>query len=287
MGELSIKSILGWVFSLALLLVGGLYLGLAIARKAGQYWDKTPLTIIVQTGPQREALQTTYLAQLMELSAESPICTGQFDIKKASAALLNSPVIKEAKVFFLRPGILYVDYTLRQPIALLADYENTAIDVEGKIFPLSPFFPPKNLPEIYLGLEGARNWNTSVKGEALDLAYELLSLFRSTEVAELFLVKRLDVSRIEEKSLGKKEIVILIEDVIICKEGCLIVPRYIRLSLKNYRESLRNYWKLRIHLIESERATLASFKQGQTLLYGPLKIIDLRLSKMALIDTTN
>lgn len=286
MEKSSIKSTFKVVFCLAILVIGGLYLGLTIARKAGQHWDKTPVTIIVQTGPQRQALQTTYLAELMQLSAEIPIFSNQFDVKKAASALLNSPVIKEAKVSFLRPGVLYVDYAVRQPIALLADYENAAIDAEGRIFPLSPFFSPKNLPEIYLGLEEEFHWNASIKGKGLDLACELLTLFRSTET-ELFFLRRLDVSRIEEKSLGKKEIAVLVEDVIVCKEGRLIVPRYIRLNGKNYRESIRNYWKLRTHLIENERKEAVSFKEGQTLLYGNFKVIDLRLPKMALIDATN
>lgn len=281
MSKLSYQNALSWIIGSTLVVSGSAYL---LLKKLNKSEDQTPLSVIVQTGPQREALQTAYLSQLLGLSADHPLKTGAFDSKKAVSLLQKSPIIKEAKVRILRPGAVYVDYTVRQPIALLADYENTALDSEGRAFPLSPFFPPKNLPEIYLGLQGELDWNASVKGKSFDLACEILRLLQSPQIPKLFFVRRIDVSRAEEKSLGKREIVLVAEEVVASKEGRWIFPRYIRLSPKDYSQALGNYLNLREKLILEESKNLPPMHQGQTLLYQPLKTIDLRLPKMGFVN---
>lgn len=281
MRNLTFQSALGWIIGSALLVNGSAYL---ILKRLTKSEDKTPLKVLVQTGPQREALQTAYLAQLMGLSADRPTSSGKFDSSKAAASLCSCPVVKEAKVRLLRPGVLYVDYTVRQPIALLADYENTALDMEGRAFPLSPFYPPKNLPEIYLGLKGELDWNMTVKGKSFDLACALMRVLESSEIPELFFVRRIDVSHAEEKSLGKREIVLVAEEVIVTKEGRWIFPRYIRLSPKDYAQALGNYLKFRTKLLEAERQALPPVRTGQTLMYCPYKVIDLRLDKMGFVS---
>jgi cell division septal protein FtsQ len=100
----------------------------------------------VQTGPQKEILTTTYLAELINIAADPPTPIAYFNPQLAEKRLLASPVIKEAKVELIEPDTIYIDYTVRQPWALLRDFENTAIDEFGYPFPISPFSPPKNLP---------------------------------------------------------------------------------------------------------------------------------------------
>lgn len=283
---LSIKQALAWIALSTMLVSGSAYLGLKLVQRSDFRNDRTPITVLVQTGPQREALQTAYISQLLGLSRDRPTFTCQFNQKKAASALCNSPVIKEAKVELLRPGVVYVDYTVRQPIALLADYENTALDADGRAFPLSPFFSPKNLPEIYLGLQGPLDWKVPIQNKAFHLACSLLRVLQSSEIPENFLIRRIDLSHADEKSLGKREIVLVAEDVIAGKEGRWIFPRLIRFSPKDYAQALGNYLKLRMYLMEKERLALPPMRQEQMLLYCPVKVIDLRLSKMAFMNVT-
>ena len=133
------------------LVSGGGYLGIRKVFNAKPN-ARIKLTTIVQTGPQKEALKTAYLAELLNLSQDLPLSVAHFDLKLAKEKLLNSPVIKDAVVKILPPQALYVTYVVRQPLAALYDVQNGALDEEGYLFPLSPFFAPKTLPFIYLGL---------------------------------------------------------------------------------------------------------------------------------------
>ena len=110
------------------------------------------LETIIQTGDKKEALKTVYLAELMGLSYDRPSNYYTFDTKEAEMKLCKSPFIKSAIVKKLKPKTIYVDYTVREPIAWVGDYENVAIDREGRIFPVFPFFSPKKLPKIFLHL---------------------------------------------------------------------------------------------------------------------------------------
>ena len=105
---------------------------------------------IVQTGPEKEALKTAYLAELLNLSVDKPTQLYALNLKKAEERLLASPLIASVELKRIPPGTLYIDYTVRKPIAWLADYNNTALDAGGYLFPAAPFFTPKQLPEIYL-----------------------------------------------------------------------------------------------------------------------------------------
>jgi hypothetical protein len=238
---------------------------------------------IVQTGPQREALKTTYLAELMQLSVDHPQNIHSFDPHVAKAALLRSHVIKDASVKVMPPQTIYVDYTIRQPVAFLDDYENIAIDEEGYLFPLFPFFPPKKLPGVYFG----SSLTNPLQGKAFELALTLVRLLGEPAYKGLFHIRRIDVSNINASSYGRREIVLLTEDQIFQKsEGkeCLFVlPRLLRLSLKNYAAELGNYLKLREQLLEQECKNL-SFTDGQDFCRLPEKVIDLRLANLAFVQ---
>jgi hypothetical protein len=107
---------------------------------------------IVQTGPQKEALKTEYLAEILGICADYPRCLSSYNLEQLRQKLLSSPLISQASVSAIKPNILYIDYTSRQPLAFLADFDNVAIDKQGYPFPFAPFFSPKILPLIYLGL---------------------------------------------------------------------------------------------------------------------------------------
>src|SRR5579872_2269935 len=158
-------------------LIGSTCLTLALSLSAYSVWKKhknerlrSPayrISAIIQTGPEKEALKTAYLAELLGLSADWPTQLYALNVKKAENLLLASPLISSAKVQRLSPSTLYIDYEVRKPVAWLADFNNTAIDAEGHLFPVDPFFPPKRLPELYLGVPANSGWQ--IKSPYFDL----------------------------------------------------------------------------------------------------------------------
>lgn len=246
------------------------------------------VTTMIQTGPQKEALRSEYLAELVGLSVDNPVRASAFDVEDAKKALTESPLIADAHVKVIAPSTVYIDYTVRQPIAWLYDFENTGLDKDGFPLPMYPFFPPKNLPEIYLGHDGFLEpgqtsarlvWNRPLSGTRYELAFDLLRRLQPL-AKELFRIKRIDVSRSEAESLGKREIVIALENPLPQPRGQepLISLHWLRLSVKNYPKELGNYLELRKKLLEED---LLSFQASA---YMPLqKVIDLRLTKLAYI----
>jgi hypothetical protein len=250
---------------------------------------------IVQTGPQREALKTEYLAELIGISSDRLYSTQAFNLGKAKQRLLRSPLVSRAELKLLKPNALYIDYTVRQPIAWLEDYTNVVIDKEGYPFPFTPFFSPKNLPSIYFGLgsfatssaDPARpsvQWGASLTGKYVDLAFDILAMISDPQVSDLFSVKRIDVSNAFAESYGTREIVLITEDNWIHNNVRIIFPRILRLSTKNYAQELGNYLKLRQQLLEEERKTIAIPEGAGPIVRLKEKIIDFRIQKLAFID---
>jgi hypothetical protein len=242
----------------------------------------THVRSIVQTGPQKEALKTEYLAEVLGISADRPPEASALDIKKLRARLLASPLISRATVCILKPNLLYIDYTVRQPIAYLADAENVALDREGIPFPFAPFFSPKNLPAIYLGLtpfgknQALFPWGSSLKGQHLDLAFDILA-----SLTEDLHVTWIDTSQAFSESFGKREIVLGVEDPLYLEpEETKIFPRLLRLSPADYAKQLGNYLALRKTLLEEEREALGPDAPRR----APVRVVDLRIPNLAFVD---
>lgn len=243
---------LAWVIGSALFITGGTYKGIKL-YKSRHPAAVTYLCRIVQTGPQREALKTTYLAQLLQISADQPMAASSFNRAVAQQRLLSCPLIKEAKVKITAPDTVYVDYTVRQPFALLYDFENIALDDEGYPFPVSPFFTPKKLPELYLGIRNFY-WGRPLKEKKAELALMILQLLNRLSLQ----VKRLDTSKAFEPSLGRREVVLILDE-----DG---FTKTLRLTPKNFAQELGNYLELRPKLPPTAQ------------------IIDLRISQLAFIQ---
>lgn len=293
---------LAWIVGSTLLFSGSSYTVMKHYFKNQRHKQADPkytLRSIIQTGPQKEALKTEYLAELMGISADRPCHALGFDLENAARRLLLSPLISRAEVKRIEPATLYVDYTVRQPIAWLEDYTNVVFDKEGYPFPFSPFFTPKNLPAIYLGLGpfGERssdpdretaNWHVPIQGKYFTLALDILGIVTDPKVADLFSVKRIDVSSAFAESYGTREIVIITEDFISKRIGGkdlqLCVPRILRLSTKNYPQELGNYLKLREQLLEEERKFTPPEGNKASLVRLKEKIIDFRIQKLAFIE---
>lgn len=236
---------------------------------------------IVQACPQKEALKTVYLAELLNLSVDKPINLYQFDTKKGEQRLMSSPLIKQAIIKKIRPGTLYIDYTIRLPVAYLGDYTNTALDEEGYIFPFSPFFTPKKLPAFYLGLRKVeKEWGACLgKNEGLRLAFEVLRKMQEKALN----VTEIDVSRAFADSYGQRQIVVTLEEGReFIQKGKLVSVTHsyiLRFNTEDYQQNLANFLVLKDYLnakAQSESSPISSKNKKPMM-------IDLRIPHLAFI----
>lgn len=222
---------IAWIVGSMLVLTGSTYKGVRWYRDDQLKQKRSYLSRIVQTGPQREALKTTYLAELMQVCADHPSSVAFFNPEAARKRLLDSPVIKEARVHVVKPDTIFVDYTVRQPVAWLYDFENIALDEQGYPFPIYPFFTPKKLPQIYLGI-GQFFWNQPLADQKAALALKILNFVKTVPLQ----LVRIDVSSAFETRLGHREVVVIVEE-----RG---FTKILRLTPKNFAQEFSNYLEL-------------------------------------------
>jgi hypothetical protein len=288
---------LGYVLLSVLLLSGTISASYFIYHHTRQKrWndDKFKIVAIAQKSSEPEQLKSVYLAELLELSIDRPTNLYQFDVEKGIQRLLSSSMIESVKIKKIPPGILFVDYVLRKPIAFLGDYTNTALDAEGHLFPFKPFFTPKKLPEIYVGLsswhdgmeEESAKWGTRLQSPRAQVALKIYTLaldYCSTHQTHL---TRIDTSKAYALSYGQRQIVVILEDWLVKeKKGKPIVctyPKILRLSTERYAQELVHYQILNQRLLQEElkkphEGDEASFKAN------PM-IIDLRIPQLAFIS---
>lgn len=236
---------------------------------------------IIQTGPHRDPLSTQTLAEILSLSIDKKTKLKEFDAKAAKEALLALPMIKQAKVELIQPNSVFIDYLMRSPIAMLYDYENIAVDEEGYLFPFAPFYSPKQLPEIYLGLE-EREFNffhKPMSRKDLILAIRVLKSLRKVALNRDFSVHRIDVSKAFEKSLGKREIIVQIKNKdswLYQKKGSFYTYT-LRLDPDHFAKNLGNYLNLHEELIAAQDLFGNKLKEDE-------RVIDLRLEDTAYIE---
>jgi hypothetical protein len=245
--------------------------------------SKYHIAAIVQTGPEKEELKSLYLAELLQLSIDKPTNLYLFNTKEAEKLLLKSPLIKEATVKKLPPAAIYIDYTVRQPIAFLGDFTNTAIDSDGVLLPFKPFFTPKRLPEIYLGLDQATvTWGQPISDERAELALKLLKLINERCCSKISHLRRIDLSNVDADSYGQKQIVVILEDILE-KEGSgktmlSIEPRILRLSTTDYEQGIEAYLAMRNYLLTQRKQQPAT-----AVVRAEAMIVDLRIPRLGLI----
>ncbi len=274
-------------------LIGSTCLTLTVALVGYSFWNKHRnermqsdtyrITAVIQTGPEKEALKTSYLAELIGLSADRPTQLYALNLKKAEQMLLASPLIAKAQVKRLPPSTLYIDYEVRKPVAWLADFQNIAIDRGGHLFPVAPFFSPKRLPAIYLGVLGESVWR--VKDSRFDLALEILDFLETAPWKEGLRVERIDVSNAFAPSLGQREVVLFTEEELSVRrengEIVCVFPKILRLAPKEYNQQLNNFFALRRAIMEDYQKQIASIQQGGR--FAP-RIIDLRIPQLAFVE---
>lgn len=264
-----------------LLISGSSALGLLYYQQIREKQRHDPaynIVAIVQSTTDSEALKTAYLAELLNLSVDYPTNLYDFNVSDASALLLKSPVIDNVHVSKIFPGTIHVNYTLRHPIAFLADRTNTALDVEGVTFPFKPFFTPKKLPKIYLGGSLEESEGMQQKNERLELALSLLNLSTTYCCDETLVLSQIDVSDAWAPGAGQRQIVLIFEErtatVVSGKPRSQSLMHTLRLPAINYHEQLANYLQLRSYLNISNKTRFSEYKG---------LIIDLRLSELAFI----
>lgn len=283
-----------WTMRQALLcLVGSSCLTLAASLTGIHFWNKYRKNLlesekylikaIIQTGPEKEALKTVYLAELLGLSSDAPQQLYALSPKKAEALLKQSPLIADAKVKRMPPSTLYIDYEVRKPLAWLADFKNTAVDAEGYVFPVAPFLTPKRLPEIYLGVPTLDGWK--IDGPAFALAIEILHFLEKAPWTEGLAIQRIDVSNAFAPSLGTREVVLITEEEITLRkqqgEIVCVFPKILRLAPKDYQQQLNNFFTLRRTMMADYKRQLASVQSGGK--FAP-RIIDLRIPQLAFVE---
>jgi len=299
--RLPLSYAIGWIIVSTLLCTGGsfAYLKQYLKKKYQKAFSyDNQIHSIIQTGPQKEALKTEYLAEILQISRDVPTSIIFFNEEVAKERLLSSPLIAQADVKILKPTALYIDYTIRQPVAWVEDYENVVMDKAGYPFPFYPFLSPKNLPCIYFGLSGfgkrsmdpdkpVVRWKEAMTGTYVKLAFSLLQLIHEVGLSN---VVRIDLSHAFASSCGKREIVLTVDNIIVRWQNGLeqqiIFPHLLRLGTKNYKEQLMNYLNLKEELIEQEKES-ALLEMNQPFLRLKEKVIDLRLSKLAFVQSAS
>jgi hypothetical protein len=292
-----------WSMRQALLcLVGSICLNLLLT--IGGYWawskhaqnklldEKHKIVSIVQTGPEKEALQTAYLAELLGLSQDHPTSLYAIDCAAAANKLLHSPLIKAASVRRMPPNSLYIDYEVRKPMAMLSDYKNVAIDHEGYLFPFEPFFSPKEIPELYLGLppfgspadalgRAGGNWLEPIDNPFFTLAREVLHVLEEAPWREGFRLRCIDVSNAFAPSLGQREIVLFTEEEWNAKEFVCTFPKILRVAPKDFAQQLSNFFVLRRSIEDAYHKEMPVVQASSR--FAP-RIIDLRIPQLAFVQ---
>ncbi|NGX27836.1 MAG: hypothetical protein K940chlam1_00005 [Candidatus Anoxychlamydiales bacterium] len=234
------------------------------------------------------SLDVNYLSELMHLSTDNPTNIFLFDEVKAQKKLLSSPLIIDANIKKNKPDCLSLDLKIRHPKALLYDYDNIAIDEEGFIFFLKPFFNNLDLPSVYLDLGRFSGLKKIEKKEAT-LALDILQKLQTSGFSDLAKIKLLDTSRAFIRSYGKREVLLQIDEQINAykdqKNVKLVFPTILRLSQNNLLEQISNYISLREKILKDYENQLKHISDpSQDVVTFKPKTIDLRISKLAFID---
>lgn len=181
-----------------------------VCRQQGD--NRYYITTIGQRCCAGEPIPTLFLAESLGLSIDIPVNLYHFDLERARASLLSFPAIKEALVHRMPPNTLWVEYSVRTPVALLADFTNIAVDFEGIPFALAPVFSPKILPQIFLGISEEEVLpfykNILPQEELLHRLHLALDILKFGDAGIERKLVWIDVSQAQAKSWGRRQIVL-------------------------------------------------------------------------------
>lgn len=276
-----------WILVSTLLISGSAFMGWLYflhVKERRLHDDQYRIVAIIQSTPQSDALKTIYLAELLSLSLDRPINLYQFKTKEAIQTLLRDPLIKSTNIKKILPGTLYIHYQMRTPIAYIGDFSNTAIDEDGVLFPYRPFFTPKRLPTLFLGLEKeAYQWGDCLKGDpSFKLTLTLLQQFKQLQL-EKFALRQLDVSHAAADSYGQRQIILVLDKGSLEKSDSSHPTIFLRLSSDHTTQDLENFRTLQATLIQEKDGGLAKIQSSDR----SEMIIDLRIPHLAFVKTSS
>lgn len=294
---LSLRQAIAWILLSILFITVPITLGVGLYRyiRTVRIHDPTyNITTLLLDSKGDLGLDPILIAELLNLSFDEPQNLYRFSSKEAQKKLLAFPVIEEAHVHKLVPGSLMVTYRLRQPLALIGDFSNTAVDHKGIPFPWQPFYKEEQLPTIYLGLrirESSKStashiWGQKLNGRRIELAIKVLESLKQSIASETVTVKSVDVSQAFALSYGQKEIVVTLDESrYIPLNGRPVLahfPRILRLSLHHYQSELANYQNLCYYLQKNEK--IPNAEQLARVGHAPALVVDLRIPQLAFLS---
>lgn len=273
--RLPLSQALLWIF-LSTLLFTGLslmcwlyYLHIRQQRETNEQYH---IVALVQNCSGADSLKSIYLCELLDLSLDAPTNLYSFNLHKNREKLLQSPVIKEAVLKKIFPSAVYVDYEMRQPYAYLGEFNNAAIDSQGVIFPVNPFYTPKKLPILYLGLkDSSLSWGSNIL--SVPAVKEAFSLMQHCQDRFSFCadIKSIDVSKMKSENIGEREILIKLAFKDISAKNEI----FLRLSVDHVDHGCLNF--LALYQEAFNKPEISS-------LLSEARVIDLRLDNLAFLS---
>lgn len=119
-----------------------------VAKKKGQ--EKYRITSIASVSCSIDTLPHSILASLLGLSDSTFLYDWRAD--HWEHLLTRCPSILHARTWIMPPQTLGVEYKLREPIAFVGGAKNVALDENGVVFFVSPFFSHKRLAVLNVNL---------------------------------------------------------------------------------------------------------------------------------------
>ncbi len=123
-------------------------------------------------------------------------------VREARMLASRFPDCKRVKVIRVLPSRLYVDFVLRQPLALVKLYRIFAVDDESTLFFPAPDTKEQDLPVItgletkLYGPKAGRRYHVN----ELEGAHEILRYARASRVLKGYRISKIDVSNIANTS---------------------------------------------------------------------------------------
>lgn len=191
-----------------------------------------------------EALPARYFAEKLDLSLDHPTNMYLFDVQAKMHALEAEPIIRSIELKLFTPGILAIRYQARTPYLYLADYQNTAVDIEGVRIPYAPFFTPRRLPQLYCGQsDETQIWGAQIDPKYWQVVQKILELTAVIPKTFGMSLQQIDLSRMHLKDAGSREIILQVDEELFAQSSqygrVYVQPIYLRL----WPEQLESGWQ--------------------------------------------
>lgn len=265
-----------------------LFFGYKYYNKKKQQSEKYLVEFVAQKSKDANKLNTIYLTELLHLSVNKKQNIYQFDKINAVKKLLAAPFMEEAEIKPVLPNTLYIEYKLRNPIAFLTDFTNVAIDQNKNSFPFYPFYTPKKLPKIYLGVNEERSSDDlEIYNKKIEFAIRVIRQLNELVCDKQCQIALVDVSKIFASSYGERELIITLEEFSEPDSHTLSKqpgrPVILRLNPKNYLAQIINYKLLKKKDLQKFFLTLDNSKTEEVYSASRTRVVDLRIARLAFI----